>query len=110
MVDYPATCQDAPFNFSMTFPYMPTKVEWRFNGLYPDELISAPVPDSTWTKNGKQIFLYRLSKQYTGPAPGLYPVKIIATNPTIDGCIGEQEIDFDLQVYPHKVLQLRLSG
>jgi hypothetical protein len=100
VVDYPATCQDAPFNFSMTFPYMPTQVQWKFNGLYADELITAPVPDSTWTKNGKQVYLYRLSKQYTGPAPGIYPVKIIATNPTIDGCTGEQEIDFDLQVYP----------
>jgi gliding motility-associated-like protein len=99
VVDYPATCTDAPFNFSMTFPYMPTKVQWKFNGLYADELVTAPLPDSSWTINGKQIYLYRLSKVYTGPAPGLYPIKIIATNPTIDGCTGEQEIDFDLQVY-----------
>ena len=99
VVDYPATCQDAPFNFSMTFPYMPTKVQWKFNGLYPDELVNAPVPDSSWIKNGKQIYLYKLPKIYNGPAPGIYPIRIIATNPTIDGCTGEQEIDFDLQVY-----------
>jgi gliding motility-associated-like protein len=112
VVDYPATCTDAPFNFSMTFPYMPTKVQWKFNGLYTDELVDAPVPDSSWTKNGKQIYLYRLPKIYTGPQPGVYPIKIIATNPTIDGCTGEQEIDFDLQVYqkPEAFFNLSTGG
>jgi gliding motility-associated-like protein len=110
VVDYPATCQDAPFNFSMTFPYMPTKVQWKFNGLYPDELVTAPLPDSSWKINGKQIYLYRLPKIYTGAAPGLYPIKIIATNPTIDGCTGEQEIDFDLQVYQKPQTVFNTSG
>jgi gliding motility-associated-like protein len=112
VVDYPATCTDAPFNFSMTFPYMPTKVQWKFNGLYTDELVDTPVPDSSWTKNGKQIYLYRLPKTYTGPQPGVYPIKIIATNPTIDGCTGEQEIDFDLQVYqkPEAFFNLSTGG
>lgn len=100
IVDYPATCTDAPFNLSMTFPYMPTKVQWVFNGLYPDVSINAPVPDSTWNKNGKQLYLYTLADAYRGPAPGVYPIKIIANNPTIDGCTGEQEISFDLRVYP----------
>ena len=109
VVDYPATCTDAPFNFSMTFPYMPTKVQWKFNGLYPDELIDSPVPDSSWTKNGKQLYLYRIPKIYTGPQPGVYPIKIIATNPTIDGCTGEQEIDFDLQVYQKPVADFSIA-
>ena len=100
IVDYPATCTDAPFEFSMTFPYMPTKVQWVFNGLYDDELINSPVPDSTWIKNGKQIYLYKIPKTYIGPPAAVYPIKIIATNPTVDGCTGEQEINFDLQVYP----------
>jgi gliding motility-associated-like protein len=109
IVDYPATCTDAPFNFSMTFPYMPTKVQWKFNGLYPDEVINSPVPDSTWIKNGKQLYLYKLSKIYKGPQPGTYPIKIIATNPTIDGCTGEQEIDFDLQVYQKPIADFNIT-
>jgi gliding motility-associated-like protein len=98
-VDFPATCVDAPFRFSMTFPYQPTRIRWNFNGLFPDETIDTPVYDSTWQINGKQIYLYRLTKVYTGPPIGNYPVKIIANNPTTDGCTGEQEIDFDLKVY-----------
>lgn len=110
IVDYPATCTDAPFNFSMTFPYMPTKVQWQFGGLYSDELINAPVPDSTFIKNGKQLYLYKLPNVYKGPAAGTYPIKIIANNPTVDGCTGEQEIDFDLRVYPKPLAGFAFTG
>lgn len=110
IIDYPATCTDAPFNFSMTFPYMPTKVQWQFNGLYPDESVDAPVPDSTFIKTGKQLYLYRIPKTYTGPPPGIYPIKIIANNPTADGCTGVQEIDFDLQVYPKPLADFSFTG
>jgi gliding motility-associated-like protein len=98
-VNFPATCTDAPFLFSMTFPYQPLRIEWKFNGLYPDEIIAAPQADSSWVVNGRQLYLYRLPKTYTGPAAGVYPVRILAENPTADGCTGTQEIDFDLQVY-----------
>jgi gliding motility-associated-like protein len=110
IVDYPATCTDAPFNFSMTFPYMPTKVQWQFGGLYQDVLINAPVADSSFVKNGKQLYLYRLPDLYKGPAPGTYPIKIIANNPTPDGCTGEQEIDFDLKVYPKPTAGFAFTG
>jgi gliding motility-associated-like protein len=110
IVDYPATCTDAPFNFSMTFPYMPTKVQWQFGGLYPDELINAPVPDSSFVKNGKTLYLYRLPKLYKGPAPGTYPIRIIANNPTPDGCTGEQDIDFDLRVYQKPTAGFAFAG
>lgn len=110
IVDYPATCTDAPFNFSMTFPYMPTKVQWQFGGLYTDELINAPVPDSSFVKNGKQLYLYKLPNLYKGPAPGVYPIRIIANNPTADGCTGEQDIDFDLRVYPKPTAGFAFAG
>jgi len=110
VIDYPATCTDAPFNFSMTFPYMPAKVQWEFGGLYPDESFDAPVPDSTFTKNGKQLYLYKIPKIYKGPPAGVYPIKIIANNPTADGCTGIQEIDFDLQVYPKPQAGFTFTG
>ncbi|MBO9198668.1 MULTISPECIES: gliding motility-associated C-terminal domain-containing protein [Niastella] len=110
IVDYPATCTNSPFNFSMTFPYMPTKVQWQFGGLYPDVLINAPVPDSTFIKNGRQLYLYRLTGTYNGPVPGTYPIKIIANNPTADGCTGEQEVDFDLRVYPEPTADFAFTG
>ncbi|MEI6947625.1 PKD domain-containing protein [Paraflavisolibacter sp. H34] len=97
-VDYPATCVNTPFSFAMTFPYQPTQMKWVFNGLFPDETVEAPVYDSTWVVNGKQLYQYRLNKTYTFPVTGTYPVRVVAQNPTVDGCTGEQEIDYDLQV------------
>lgn len=99
-VSFPATCEAAPFNFYMTFPYQPTRIQWKFNGLFPDETSNTPVFDSTWVVNGRQLYLYKLAKTYIGPAIGSYPLKIIAESPTADGCSGEQEIDFELQVFP----------
>jgi gliding motility-associated-like protein len=98
-IDIPATCQDAPFSFNMTFPYQPTQIEWKFNGLYTDTLVVAPSYDSTWTVNGRKLYLYHLNKIFKGPNAGTYPVKIISHNPTPDGCTGIQEIDYELHVF-----------
>ncbi|HZH00990.1 MAG TPA: IgGFc-binding protein, partial [Flavisolibacter sp.] len=80
-VAFPATCTDAPFEFSMTFPYQPLKIEWKFNGLFPDEVITTPVADSTWFVNGRQLYRYKIPKTYLGPPVGIYPIKIFAENP-----------------------------
>ena len=109
-INFPATCTDAPFNFSMTFPYQPLRIEWKFNGLFPDEDVPSPVPDSSWVVNGRQLYLYRLPKTYTGPGPGTYPVKILAENPTTDGCTGTQEIDFDLEVHVKPIAKLAVNA
>ena len=109
-VAFPATCTDAPFEFSMTFPYQPLKIEWKFNGLFPDEVITTPVADSTWFVNGRQLYRYKIPKTYLGPPIGIYPIKIFAENPTVDGCKGMQEIDYDLNVFQKPVATFDISG
>jgi gliding motility-associated-like protein len=100
-VNFPATCKNTPFIFSMTFPYQPTRIQWIFNGLFPDVDIPAPVPTSTFVVNGRTLYQYQLPSPpiYSIATAGTYPIKVIATNPTPDGCGGEQEIDYDLQVF-----------
>jgi gliding motility-associated-like protein len=97
-VNYPATCKGSPFRFSMTFPYQPAEIQWKFNGLFPDITITSPVYDSTWIVNGKTLYKYKLTAPYTIATAGTYPVKVLAQNPTPDGCSGEQEINYDLVV------------
>jgi len=103
-VNFPAGCKNSPLKFSMTFPYQPTRVEWVFGtalnvfGLT-DTVITAPVYDSTWVVNGRTLYRYKINKLFTVSAAGVYPIKVIATNPTTDGCSGEQEINYDLQIY-----------
>ncbi len=98
-VNYPAGCKSSPFNFSMTFPYQPTQLQWQFHGLFPDTTVATPVYDSTWVINGKTLYRYTLNKQYVVPVVGSYPITVLATNPSPDGCSGVQEIDYDLQIY-----------
>ena len=98
-VSFPAACKGSPFFFSMTFPYQPTSIEWQFNGLFPNVTISNPVSDSSWLVNGKQLYRYKLPTPYTITTIGTYPIKVVAQNPTADGCSGEQEINYDLQVF-----------
>lgn len=103
-VNFPAGCKNSPLKFSMTFPYQPTQVKWVFGTALnafgiTDTTIAAPVYDSTWVVNGRTLYRYRINKPYTVPAIGTYPIKIIATNPTADGCSGEQEVNYDLQIF-----------
>ncbi len=98
-VDFPAACRNAPFTMAMTFPYEPTEIRWSFNGLFPDEMITAPVYSETFVVNGRTLYKYKLPGTYTAPATGTYPIRITATNPTSDGCSGQQEIDYELRVF-----------
>ena len=102
-VRFPTTCQNSPFSFSMTFPYKPTKINWIFGpalnafGLT-DEVVSNPVPNDSTLLSGKMIYNYKLNKQYTIPNIGIYPIRLLVNNPTSDGCGGEQEINYDVEV------------
>ncbi len=98
-VDFAAGCKGSPFNFSIVFPYQPAQIKWQFNGLFPDTTVLNPVADSSWVVNGRTIYVYKLKKNYQINNTGTYPIKVVVTNPTADGCAGDQEIDYDLQVF-----------
>lgn len=94
-----SACKGAPFSLSMTFPYQPTELTWQFNGLFPDVSLTNPAFTQTSVVNGKTLYTYALAGNYTLPTTGSFPIKIVAQNPTADGCSGVQEMDYDLQVY-----------
>ncbi len=103
-VSFPATCRGTPFHFGMVFPYQPTRIEWQFgpvlNGMgILDTTLINPVFDSTWVVAGRTLYRYMLPSTYYITAVGTYPIKVVATNPTPDGCGNEQIIDFDVQVF-----------
>lgn len=103
-VNFPSTCKNTPFLFSMTFPYQPTQIRWVFGTALnamgiADVTVNSPTYDSTWTVNGRQLYRYRLPGLYNITATGTFPIKVFALNPTPDGCSGEQEIDYDVQVF-----------
>ena len=116
-VNYPATCANTPFFLSMTFPYEPTEIQWQFgpalNAMgFVDVTINPPPGgyDSTWFVNGRQLFRYKLPTPYTIIAPGNYNIKIIAQNPTPDGCGGVQEIDFEVTAYSKPIADFNFTN
>ncbi|RYZ25925.1 MAG: PKD domain-containing protein, partial [Chitinophagaceae bacterium] len=107
-VNFPSTCINTPFFFSMTFPYQPTQIKWVFgpalNALgITDVTANSPVFDSTWFVNGKQLYRYKIPAPYSINKIGTYPIRVLAQNPTADGCSGEQEINYDVQVFERPV-------
>lgn len=103
-VNFPATCKNAPFYFSLTLPYKATSLKWDFYNnpnLSPNNSITtnAPVPDSIFIKDGKTLYLFKLSTIYTFSQIGTFPITVTAQNPTPDGCSGTQEINYNMVVY-----------
>lgn len=101
-VNFPATCRNTPFYFTMTFPYQPTSIDWNFGALFPP--FSMPNPAlyfiGTIVVGGKTLYQYQIPTPYNTSAPaGIYPISVTATNPTPDGCGNLQEINYDLQVF-----------
>ena len=99
----------------MTFPYQPTQIQWVFgaalNGMgIANVTINNPLYDSTWIVNGRQLYLYRLPTPYTITVSGTYPIQVFAQNPTPDGCSGQQEIDYDLQVFDPPVADFTFTN
>lgn len=93
-------CQQTPNKLYVTVGYPATKLEWKFNGLFPDVVVDAPVPDSTFQKEGKTLYRFLAPGTYNFPNTGPVKITILATNPTSDGCTGEQQIDFEVVVNP----------
>jgi len=108
-VNFPVACKGAPFTFSMTFPYQPTQITWQFNGLFPDVTENSPVFTSTSVVNGRTLYKYDLAGTYSVPTVGTYPIRVVALNPTADGCSGIQEIDYDLQIFNKPVADFNFT-
>ncbi|MCX6209568.1 MAG: PKD domain-containing protein [Bacteroidetes bacterium] len=101
---YPATCVGTDFKFSITLPYQPLKLNWDFGNstaLTPNTNVNNnnPVFDSSFVKDGKTLYVYKLSGFYKYTQPGTYSIKVLVNNPTSDGCGGDQEISYDVKVF-----------
>ncbi len=103
-VNVPSTCTNTNFLFAITFPYQPTSITWDFSGaatsLTPgtNVVINSPVADSIYIKDGKTLYVYKISGSYVFTSGGNFPIKIITVNPLTGGCTGQQETIFNVQV------------
>ena len=93
----PITCKGSPFKATITLPYKPLSLKWKVQN-YNDFVENGPKPIDSTLINGKQIYKYILDTNIIYNIVGTFNFQVIANNPTIDGCSGEQEINFDLIV------------
>jgi hypothetical protein len=66
----PITCRGSQFNFKITLPYQPSQLTWDFNNnplLIPNNniVINNPVADSSFTKDGRTLYLYKVPQVYS---------------------------------------------
>lgn len=108
-VNIPSGCKNTPFYCAITLPYKPNSIRWAFNGLFPDVNIPAPVEDFSFVKDGRTLYEYRLPDEYKLDRSGVFLIKVIANNPTPDGCSGQQEIEFDLTIYDPPVINFEID-
>jgi gliding motility-associated-like protein len=98
-ITFPAACKNTPFCLNVTLPYQPLQLEWQFYGLFPNIIQPNPVPYDSAFIDGRKVWRYQAGCNYSVSIPGVYPMTVSATIPPTDGCTGEQDIDFDLNVF-----------
>jgi gliding motility-associated-like protein len=98
------TCKGAPFIASITLPYKPNVLKWKIPSYAQVDDLAPKAIDSTIV-SGKKIYIYKLNTELIYQTAGTYTIEVIVNNPLGDGCSGEQEISFDLEVLePPKAL------
>ncbi len=98
-VNLPATCKGTPFKFVISLPYEPISLQWLIPNYPSLSKINNPQSDSTKLINGKQVWYYSLPDFYVYDTIKTYNIRVLANNPTVEGCTGEQQIDYALQVF-----------
>lgn len=97
-------CTGTPFYASLTLPYIPLSIKWKFPG-YQDYIQTGTItPDSSYNINGRTVYVFNLPNTIVYNSTGNYLIDIIVNNPTSSGCTGEQTISYELLVSPPPVV------
>lgn len=92
------TCKGTPFIASITLPYKPNVLKWKIPSYAQVDDTSPKAIDSTIV-SGKKIYTFKLNTELIFQTAGTYTIEVVVNNPLgNDGCSGEQEISFDLEV------------
>lgn len=104
------TCKGSPFIASITLPYKPISIKWKIPEFTQVDDYAPVAADSTII-SGKKVYTYKLANELIYTKDSIYNFQVIVNNPTLDGCSGEQEINFDLQVSaPPKLLDTIITN
>lgn len=109
----PSVCIGSASYFKISLPYRADSMYWDFHGHQtPNVMVNSPSPipfDSTTFINGKQLWWYSLPDPYFYNTVGSFPVTITTYSPNSDGCGTEQELDFEVEVYPKPIADFNFT-
>lgn len=110
----PVACTGTPFFLTITFPFIPTSLNFNFGGFqpaesYPNQAAVDGIFESTYFIGAKQVWRYKIPHTFTytpaNSSPG-YPVNVVAGTTSSDGCGNTFERDFDLAVYDPPIAKM----
>jgi gliding motility-associated-like protein len=90
-------CTNATYDPEVALPYQPLSLVWDLgNGVTPVTQTN-PAHKDTISKNGTTLYVYDYGKPVSF-AVGIYPIKVIATDPITTVCGATEEIDYNYTV------------
>jgi gliding motility-associated-like protein len=100
------TCKNNPFYFKIALPYAPAdlvSLTWQFDSnpyMTPnaDVVQASPVPDSTFTTDGVNYYVYKLPSAYQFSQAGTYTFRVLANALTTGGCTGTKILSNSITV------------
>ena len=101
--DNTPVCKGTPTQISITLPYIPTSLTFDFlnnSNIFPNAnvTIANPTVDSSYLLNGTPLYVFHLTGLYTFNAIGTIPIRVLASNPSGDGCNGVEDLSFEFNV------------
>jgi len=92
-------CAGADLRFRIDLVYKVTKLIWDFKNGKPQFELNNPQPDSSYQKNGKLFYVYRLGQDVVFNDSKDYQIEVTALKLFADGCGNSETIPFDFSVY-----------
>lgn len=90
-------CTNATYNPELALPYKPLSLVWDLGNGVTAVTQTNPAYKDTISKNGTTLYVYDYGKPVSF-AVGIYPIKVIATDPISTVCGSTEEIDYNYTV------------
>ncbi len=96
-------CRDNQFYVRVTLPYRPISITWDFANnpnLTPNAVYvqNNPTPEDSFVVNNQTLYVFKNPTPYLFNIVGSLPVSVTAVSPIPDGCNGEQQFSFTVNV------------
>ncbi|MGV8878529.1 MAG: PKD domain-containing protein [Sphingobacteriaceae bacterium] len=102
-------CIDNGFIARLVLPYQPGYLTWDFNNGAPPVKVDNPQSKSSFTKEGKTLYVYEYKDTIKYTSAGSYFVKLISFNPFSKDCGSLEETYFNFEVYDLPVAKFAVS-